>query len=199
MNKLRNQVVFIFLFTISFSVLSQDSLSTLNGKWNSMLESSETFKEYKVIRQSRLNYFWKEVIDSINTQNAKIDQLSKQVSNQKLEISSRDNEINDLKVKLDVSNQKNDSIEFFGIQFSKGAYHILVWSIIIGLVAFLLILFTMYKRSHSVTSRAQKDYQQVFNELEDFKNRAREKEIKLKRELQTAVNSLEEARRGKSI
>jgi preprotein translocase subunit SecF len=199
MKKLRNQVVFIFLFTISFSVLSQDSLSSLNGKWNSMLESSETFKEYKVIRQSRLNFFWKEVMDSINTQNAKINQLTSQVANQKLEISSRDNEINELTSKLDESNELNDSIEFVGIQFSKGAYHILVWSIIIGLAVLILILFTMYKRSHSVTSRAQKDYQQVFNELEDFKNRAREKEVKLKRELQTAVNSLEEARRGKSI
>jgi septal ring factor EnvC (AmiA/AmiB activator) len=172
--------------------------TTLDGKYNQLMDNSETYQIYKVIKINELNAFWSEVVDSLQQNRQKIEGLQDRVDQLSQTITSQKNEIESVKAELDESLTRNDSIEFLGIQFSKTAYHILVWAIIILLAAGIIVVFTLYKRSHSVTARAQKDYQTIQRDFEQYKDKAREKQVKLKRELQTAVNNLEEARRGKS-
>jgi hypothetical protein len=46
-----------------------------------------------------------------------------------------------------------------------------------------------------MTRQAKKDKELVDQELEDLRKRSHEKQVKIKRELQTALNKLEEQRR----
>jgi len=69
----------------------------------------------------------------------------------------------------------------------------------IALVVFMVILFLKSKTSQNYASKKKKDFQTVDQEYEEFRKRAREREIKLKRELQTAVNTLEELKQKTAI
>ncbi len=186
----------LFLLIAPFTSHSQSS--TLDGKYQEMMEKSETYEVYKVIKLDRLNTFWVEVQDSLNAQNRQIIRLSTTIDTLQSTVRSLNDNVERLTADLDESNSINDSISFLGIDFSKGFYHVLVWGIIGGCIVGLVIVFGMYKRSNSVTSRSLKDYRNLEGEYESHKNQSREKYVKLKRELQTALNKLEEIRKTKT-
>lgn len=201
MNFWRTLLVSTFLVTGMMANAQEETPAlpgTLDGKYRQLVERSETYQIYKVIKINELNAFWSEVVDSLAQNRRKIDELQDRVDQLSQTITSQRNEIESVNSKLEESLTRNDSIEFFGVQFSKLAYHIMVWAIIILLAAGIIVVFTLYKRSDIVTARAQKDYKSVQKEFEDYKDKAREKQVKLKRELQTAINNLEEVRRGKA-
>ncbi len=49
-------------------------------------------------------------------------------------------------------------------------------------------------RSNRVTSKVKKEFEALNTEYEEHKTKARESQVKLKKELQTAVNQLNERR-----
>ena len=181
------------LILISSPLFSQD----LNGKFRDMMENSETYEKFKVIPANQLNEFWSEVQDTIDIKNKRIQSLESEINGLESSISELESELDEVKVELEKSRTLNDSINFLGADLNKSLYHIIVWFIIAALIVGLIVLFGMYSRSHKVTRKAQKEYHEITNEFEQFKDQARERQVKLKRELQTAINNLEDLRRGK--
>ncbi|MEQ9022021.1 MAG: hypothetical protein RLN82_04575, partial [Pseudomonadales bacterium] len=103
-------------------------------------------------------------------------------------------ELAEVQARLDESLELNDTIYFLGIPFSKVGYHIMVWVIIIALAVLGVMAYFMFIRSNSVTKRAKREFDSLQAEYEEHKTKARETQVKLKRELQTAVNQLNERR-----
>lgn len=60
------------------------------------------------------------------------------------------------------------------------------------------LAYMMFMKSNRVTSRSRKELGALEQEFEDHKNKARETQVKLKRELQTSINKMEEMKRGRS-
>ena len=98
---------------------------------------------------------------------------------------------------LDASLAQNGSIDFLGLSLSKLSYHIIVWSLILILTGLGLFAYTMFFRSNKLTVRHRKELEDLEREFERHKQAAREKQVKLKRELQTAINRLDS--RGKAV
>lgn len=183
------------LFSWNFS-FAQDQ--TLEGKYQEMIEDSETYEIYKVIRSTRLDNFWKEAMDSINTQNVEIAELQSNINALNEKINNQNARINTLEKELVASNETNNTIGFLGIDFNKAVYHVIVWAIVGACVLMIFILFGMFKRSNAVTANALKDFHELEGEYDSHKAKSHEKYVKIKRELQTAVNKLEEMRKSKS-
>ena len=178
------------LTTLMFTISAQ----TLNEKYNQLLESTETYEQYKVIPRTDLNAFWSEVMDSVNRQSGIISGLESQLKNEQVKVVEAQNQEQEAQAKLDESLKFNDSIVFVGINFSKTSYHIMVWLIIVVLAVLGVISYLMYLRSNSVTSSAKRELEALSTEFEEHRHRSREKQVKLKRDLQTAVNKLNERR-----
>ena len=170
---------------------------SLNEKYDELLQKSETYEQYKVIPKASLDNFWSEVQDSVSQQNALLDRLHSEVDdlNQKIEVLTK-SEAN-VQASLDESLTLNDSISFVGISLSKTSYHIIVWSLILVLIGLGLLAYTMFFRRNKLTTRHKKNLQELELEFEKHRNTARENQVKLKRELQTAINKLEA--RGKAL
>lgn len=187
-------IVLSITIALSFISAGQD----LSTKFQEMMESSETYETYKVIRINTINSFWSEVEDSLNVKDKNIQSLKTEIDQLESELSGLEARLSEVKADLDQSKELNDTINFLGADLNKSLYHIIVWVIIAALVVVLFIVFGMYTQSHKVTRKAQKEFHEVQNEFENFKDKAREKQVKLKRDLQTAVNTIEDMRRGKA-
>ncbi|WP_436515524.1 hypothetical protein [Ekhidna sp. To15] len=191
MKSLRLSLILMFVCAVQLQSVAQESLQE---KYDAMLESTETYEQYKVIPRTTLRGFWSEVSDSLQRNTRTINDLQSQILTQQASIESLEGNVADLQTRLDESLNVNDSISFVGIQFSKLGYHLMVWLIIIVLATLGVISYLMFMRSNRVTTRVKKEYDTLNAEFEEHKGKAREVQAKLKRELQTAVNQLNERR-----
>ncbi len=182
------------IFAQSASTDENNAPQTLRDQFNDMKDNSETYTEYKVIKISKLNSFWKVVSDTLLGYRKDINELKSTIDSQKAQASSLNNKIEDLQKQLDDSNFYRDRISLFGINMLKETYNIFLWTIIIGLAVLAGILFTSFRHSSSVTREKKRDYNNLHEEFEAFRKRAQEREIKLGRDLQTEINLNEELR-----
>lgn len=180
-----------FTFFIVLGSFGQDSLQS---KYNKMIDETETFKQFKLIPKTDLDRFWSETVDSLNTASVKIKDLNTKVIVQEDSIQSLKVKVSSVEATLSESLEMNDSINFLGIALTKLAYHILVWAIIIVLAVFTGIVYMMFLRSNKQTTKFKREVESLTTELENHKDKAREQQMKLKRELQTAMNQLNERR-----
>lgn len=160
------------------------------------MEKYSTYEQYKVIPITRMNQFWAEVNDSLVTKDKSNAKLKGEIIALKAMIDSLNSELSTVKANLETSEETNSEISFLGIPFDKTIYHIMVWAIIILLAALTILTYFMYIRSNGLTSRFKKDLEQLRHEYDDHRDKSREAQVKLKRELQTAVNTIDEMKRG---
>lgn len=193
MKILKLSIIFFLLFFAS-QVPGQDSL---NKKYIDIIESTETFNQYKVIPRSTIDAFWGEVVDSLQENSQKIIKLADQVRIQADSIRALATKKNTIQNQLEESLTLNDSISFIGLSLSKMAYHFVVWSIIIILAVLAFVCYFMFLKSNRVTTRSRKELETLQLAFEEHKNQSREKQVRLKRELQTAVNTMEDMKRGR--
>ncbi|MEM9390004.1 MAG: hypothetical protein AAGA02_05995 [Bacteroidota bacterium] len=167
---------------------------TLDDQFNELRDNSETFKIYKVIQQTELNQFWKVVSDSVGVlkesikqSQTEIDRQGNKIAEQKNVIQSKDDEMASLLY-------ETGHISVLGIDFFKEAYIAVSFSIIGILVVVLLLFFTRFKSSQNIAKQKVADWKKISTELEEFKKESLEKQMKLRRELQTQLNKLNEIR-----
>ncbi|MEM9895864.1 MAG: hypothetical protein AAF789_05800, partial [Bacteroidota bacterium] len=135
-----------------------------------------------------------ETKDTLAASRVSVESLQKEINKVKGESTTLKTELEQVKQELLQQNSILDSINFLGSSISKTGYHVLVWSIIGLLIGLNVFVYILFKRSHIITKNARRDLGDLQTEFEDHKKRAREKEVKNKRELQTAINKLNEKR-----
>lgn len=174
---------------------SADTLQTLEQRYLDLLRRSETFKEYKVVRRSSLNMFWAALSDTVSTGNAELKEAL--VSKMKLEQELRQSQ-DSLKTALatiDSHTTAGARTSFLGMSFSRSFYNTLVWSLIVGLTGLMLFFLQRFKTGHSLVKETQDEHDQLQTKYDDLRHKAKETQMKLKRELQTALNKLETVER----
>lgn len=191
MKSLKISLILLFAYVATPQSFGQE---TLQEKYDDMIESTETYEQYKVIPRSRLDGFWTEVTDSIKRNEA----IQKNQQNTILEQQAENVRVaavaKDFEAQLSESLDLNDTIYFLGIPFSKVGYHLMVWLIIVVLAVLGVLSYLMFLRSNRVTTRVKKEHEELIVEFDAHKDKARETQVKLKRELQTALNNLNERR-----
>ena len=190
----------IGILTISmlFACLYAVGQDSLNVKYQNMIQTTETFNQYKVIPRTRIDAFWTEVMDSLRDGSATIKALRQEIAVQIDTISSLSSANTSIQSQLDESLTLNDSIAFVGVNLSKTTYHLIVWGIIVVLAVLAVVAYMMYLKSNRVTVRSNRELETLHSQFEDHKSKARETQVKLKRELQTSINKIEEMKRGRS-
>lgn len=187
--------------TAAKEVKASDQLQTqfksLKDDANSYREGS---KEYKVVSVNSLDAFWNSVEKNIKATETKLDkarsssreeldQAQAKIDEQQAQIEAlkKDNALKDEEVK------KSDSISVFGILYiPKQVFVIMMFSVIGLLLVIAAVFYYQYKNSKVVTDQKRRAYDEIDAELQEVKKSAREKELKLKRDLQTEMNRIDE-------
>ncbi|WP_439883154.1 hypothetical protein ACSX1A_08270 [Pontibacter sp. MBLB2868] len=179
---------------------SEKLLKQFNGLKENANSYREGSREYKVVSVSAMDAFWNSVEKNIKATESKLEtaqsdakdelqaaQTQVEVQKKQIEALKKDNALKDEEVR------KSDSISVFGLLYiPKQAFVILMLSIIAVLVLILAVVYYQFKNSKQVTDEKKRAFEAIDQELNDVKKNARERELKLKRDLQTEMNRIEE-------
>jgi hypothetical protein len=180
---------------------------TLQQQFNSIKARSSSYTEfnqaYKVVRVDQLDRLWKNVQDSLKGREHSIRQAGK-ATEQALKKTRQDLEAQQAEVQaLKLDNQRKEqaikktahdvtSLSVFGLDMDKQLYVILSWVVILGLGLLAGVFFFLYRKGKVVTDEKIHAFEAISQEYKEHKQNAREREIKIKRDLQTEANKVEE-------
>ncbi len=171
---------------------SKNEDTSISGQFETIIRKSTNYrqagKRYEVVRLLELEALRKNILDSISTANGTIIGLRATIAENETSISSLNTKLDETTKNLNQLTEEKDSMSFFGAMVSKGTYKIIVWSIIFGLLAFLLFFIYRFKNSNFLTQQAKSALADVEAEFEQHRRRSLEREQKISRELQDEIN-----------
>jgi hypothetical protein len=184
----------LVVFSVSM-VSAQSGKASLIERWGGMLEQAQNYPPYKVIKKTELDYFWVAVKDSIGSYKMKLKKEKNTSAQQQSKINSLKKELDETILLLNASKDQSNSISYMGITANKYVYMSGLWLLIMFALVAIGYLFFLYKNSHVITREKTTAYEKVTDEFTRYKQAKLEQERKLKRELQTQLNLIEELRR----
>ena len=183
--------------TIDAQTIEKTPLDTgnLNQQFEYVKRKSSSYNDFKVVKLSRLNKMWSNALDSLSAARSSLSESQVKVNTQQTTINELNNNLEETKQQLTEVTDEKDSISLLGISMAKKNYHGLMWSLVFALLAMLGVAIYKFKESNKITVNAEKEFRDVSEEYEMFKKKTLEKERKLKRELQTEINRVEDLKR----
>ena len=181
---------------MSIAVFAQDDnapeSNSLDDQFNELKKSSNNYQDYKVVKKVSLDRFWSSVADTLEENNAEIKNLKEEVKSLKAEVSSLKSQVSERDESLAEQKSLIDNMEFLGVPISKSTYKTLTWIIIFALLLIAVILYFRYNKANKVTVETRKEFESLQNEFDAHRQKSRENETKIKRDLQTELNRVEE-------
>lgn len=200
LNVMRLRKIFPLLIVLLLAsaplAYSQDTATeqpnTLEEQFRSMKANSNSYQEYKVVRETLLNQFYNNVRDSINTTQQEIAEAQQTINAQQQEITRLQGELEEREEAVAQSEYDIEHIQVLGVDIRKQTYNYIVWGIILVLLIVLAVAMLKYKSSNKEAVKKRNEYEGLDQEFSEYKLRSREKETRLMRELQTERNTVEE-------
>jgi chromosome segregation ATPase len=167
---------------------AQADTSSLQVQYDAMIDASNRFQRFRVVRQDFLNAFIANVSDSISGYTSEIGALKATITEQKTKITTQETEISNRDTEIGSLNGEKDSISLLGMQLSKTTYNVVLWSIIGILLAALLFAIARMQVALSGSRDARVAREKTAEELEKSRKKRLEVEQKLRRQLQDERN-----------
>ncbi|PKP15329.1 MAG: hypothetical protein CVU07_10495 [Bacteroidetes bacterium HGW-Bacteroidetes-23] len=171
----------------SFTFFAQEN-KTLPEQFEHLINSSNSYQEFKVVKKTNLETLKRSVIDSILVYQNALIQMQSEIESQKIETEILQTKLKETNQKLKNAIEKENGISFLGILLTKGVYNYLVWSIIILLALFLGLFVSRFVNNNKVTSALKLKLQETEDEFETHRQRAIEREQQLNRKLLDEIN-----------
>lgn len=181
-----------FLITITLFAQEnpqvQQEDNTLEGQFKEVVDESNNYQEYKVIKKYQINQLRQNILDTVSALESEISSSNQEINQKAKKIDSLSNQLKTTKEDLSLSKEKENGIELLGILTEKSTYNSIMWSIIFLLIIGLAFLFYKFKNSHKVTKESQLKLAETEMELETNRQKSLEREQKLRRKLQDEIN-----------
>ncbi|REE08312.1 tRNA (guanine-N1)-methyltransferase [Winogradskyella pacifica] len=185
-------VTFSFQTTIAQTDNDDEKLSlnsgTIDNQFEFVIRRSNSWQDYKTVKKTWLYALKAHTLDSLKAVHKDLVDTQAIVDKQVDEIESLKSNLSNTESTLNATNNEKDNISLFGIQTNKASYKVLMWSIIGGLLAFLLFFIYKFKGSNSATREAKHKLEEVESEFEEHRRNALEREQKVRRQLQDELN-----------
>jgi len=162
--------------------------NTINSQFDEVIESSNNYQDYKVVKRYKLTQLQKNTVNRIESLKEEIVTSNKTIEEQKLKIENLKAELNNTQNNLNQVTEEKDQISFFGIATDKGTYQTIMWVIVFALVLILVFFIYKYKQSNVLTKEAKKNLAENEAEFDEYRKKSLEKQQKLGRQLQDEKN-----------
>jgi len=188
--RFKKTVAILFITTLPFISFAQsgsieasyDSL-TVEGQFDYLFKRSNRFEDYKVMRMSAYEALKQNALDSMKVYTDQVSQLQQDIKGLNNKISEQGTQNQNLTQELEDTRKIQDSMSFLGIAVSKQAYNSIMWGLVLCLLALSAILFSLFRRGHSVVRATKKRLDEIQDDLENHRKNALQREQKLAREL----------------
>ncbi len=191
MKKFTLTAVAVFVcITLTFAqdAAQENSPNTIENQFVDVVDGSNDYQEFKVIKKTEINKLRGNVLDSIGNLETKISDLNTEIDTQKNEIASLTQNLGKTEEDLALSQKKENGIEILGLLTQKATYNTIMWSII-GIMAIALAFFIYkFKNSHSVTRNIRLKLADTEIQMEKNRQTRIEEQQQLRRKLQDEIN-----------
>ncbi|TDI78610.1 MAG: tRNA (guanine-N1)-methyltransferase [Bacteroidetes bacterium] len=182
----------ILLLTVCFALyvlpaIAQQKTTTLEELFVDVIDKSNRYEEYKVVKIYKLNNLKKNVEDSIASIKKDLENAQGTIALQKSKIDTLTQSMSSLQTELNTSIENQDGINLFGALINKTIYKITMWGIIGLLVLVVLYLLFKFKNSNVITKAAKLKLTETDEEFETHRQQALEREQQLRRKLQDEI------------
>lgn len=180
-----------FSFSVSFAQESEGETSeTIVEEFSELVNKSNSYEEYKVIKKTGLEDFKKRLSTEISDFESEIENLSAQIEALQTETEQLKSSLESTQANLTAVETEKDSISLFGLQLTKATYQTSLFSVIGALILILVLVLLKFKSNNEETNEAKAQLSSVEADLEECKRKALERQQKLGRELQDYKNKL---------
>ncbi len=153
-----------------------------------MLDASNRYQDFKVVRQEFLGAFMTNVSDSISGYTKRISQLEGNMAELRNQIEENSSEVAERDATIAELNDELDTVNLLGIQLNKGTYSLIMWSLVIGLLIALLVALASTRIAAANNTELKRERDKLASELEQSRKSRLTVEQELRRQLQDEIN-----------
>lgn len=153
--------------------------NSLNEQLKFLDEHTKIYDNYRAIREDMFQKIKGNVADTLSSVENKIAGLNKTAYTLNRTIDTLKRNLELTQTNLDEMTRSKNSISVIGMQVNKSAYNNIMWIIVGGLVAILIIGFLVFKRNLSAIFNTKKEYDELKNEFETYRKTSREAREKM--------------------
>ncbi|MBA4153651.1 tRNA (guanine-N1)-methyltransferase [Flavobacterium sp.] len=188
---------YFFLLLLTNVALSQEPnpesnsasiKGTLANQFDYVIQKSNNFQEYKVVKRDYLMLLKKNSLDSVGRFKNEFISLKSQFSNHASIVAQLKDTLKATNEELTTLKTAQDNVSLFGSPISKSNYNIVMWGIVIVLFLILIVFLFQLKSAKAIAHEVKNNVEKIEEEFEDYKHKALEKEQKLGRQLQDEIN-----------
>lgn len=174
-------VVVITVIKVTGQVTMPDVFinNSLKEQLNYLEDHTRIYDSYRAIREDMFQKLKVNISDTLSTTNRKIAGLNKTKSALNLTIDSLRSNLESTRTSLEEMTKTKNSISVIGLEINKLTYNKIMWTVLAGLVAVLVLGFLAFKRNLSSIFNTKKEYQELKDEFETYRKSSREAREKL--------------------
>jgi hypothetical protein len=193
-------LILLILPQLSFAQLAAKALEGnelgLNERYQLMKTNSQTYEDYKVIKEFVLDGFWKIAMDTLTLKETQLTAEQQRVVDLRAKLSASEQDIINQKASVEGITFDSEHISVLGVHFGKNTFLIITF---VAIAALLTIIIGVSARLRMLQASVQDKAHladSLTHEFEEYKRKALERQTKLSRELQNERNKLVELGRG---
>lgn len=198
---MKNLFALIFCLLATQSLMAQASVEAVNEKdvllrerFSIMKAKSQTYGEYKVIKEVVLDGVWKIIQDSLRKNKTQLNEAQAKIAGLQKEVAAAKDQSKQKEEAVAGIIHDSTHINVIGIDVNKKAFLSFIGIVFVGLLLLLGLVSGRLKLMYSSLKEKIESLNIINKEYDDFKHKALEKQIKLSRELQNERNKLQELR-----
>ena len=181
-------LLLLCFLVVSITGFSQDDSNSIESQFIKVVDKSNSYQKYKVIKKTKIEGLRKNVLDTIEMLELKIATSKVEIENLKSKIELLTKTLDTTKSNLAASIEEEDKIEAIGLVMTKTTYNTLLWSIISGLLGLLGFLLYKHKNGHEITKNTKLRLTEVESDFDAHRKKTLTNEQLLRRKLQDEIN-----------
>ncbi len=172
----------------------ENDRQTLRQRYAWMKEKSQTFNDYKVIKEYILDGFWKQSMDSLQAISKQLKQAAYEAGQLQIKLNGALATIQQKEESMQEVVFAGTHIKVLGVDFSKGFFLGSAGIFLLGFILLLIAITGRLKLIHGILKEKEEQENRISREFEEYKRKALERQMKLSRELQDERNKMAEMR-----
>ena len=181
-------LLLLCFLVVSITGFSQDESNSIESQFIKVVDKSNSYQKYKVIKKTKIEGLRKNVLDTIEMLELKIATSKVEIENLKSKVELLTKALDTTKSNLAASIEEEDKIEALGLVMTKTTYNTLLWSIISGLLGLLGFLLYKHKNGHEITKNTKLRLTEVESDFDAHRKKTLTNEQLLRRKLQDEIN-----------
>lgn len=197
------KLIYLLIISLPQLALAQPATKALEAneldlkeRYQVMKANSQTYEDYKVIKEFILDGFWKITLDTLVQKETQLAEERKKIIDLGAELSASQQELANQKASVEGITFDSEHISVLGVHFGKNTFLIITFAVIAALFTIIIGVSARLKILQASVQDKAHIADSLTHEFEEYKRKALERQTKLSRELQNERNKLVELGRG---